>query len=73
MHKVLCNLKRAPENAVHILLPTHFQQREEEKQISQKLLSQETKKSVEEWIYLACCDMSFTVLFSDQGTVHLLQ
>lgn len=47
MHKVLCNLKRAPENAVHILLPTHFQQREEEK-ISQKLLSQVTKKSVEE-------------------------
>lgn len=48
MQKVLCNLKRAPENAVHNRLPTHFQQREEEKQISQKLLSQETKKSVEE-------------------------
>ena len=67
MQKVLCKLKRDPENAVLICLSTHFQQREEEKQISQKLLSKVTMKPV------ACCDMSNTVLFSDQGTVCLLQ
>lgn len=67
MQKVLCNRKRDPEYAVHICLSTHFQQMEEEKQISQKLLSQVTMKPV------ACCDISNTVLFSNQGTVCLLQ